>query len=195
MPRGAIESVETFAARDPKGSGSILARRLDVIGRQASRIRRIVKNPPAFPSLRIQPVETLARRQPEKAVRVLIDVDHDRIAGFQACIQGIVFECLGDPLEPIQTLVAADPNGPGTILEERINEDAAEAAGSIGRVYEDLEPIGVEPIQPVLRSEPNEPLIVLNDLRDARLRQPLGERQTAEPNIISRNDRYRHGLR
>jgi hypothetical protein len=169
MPRGAIESVETFAARDPKGSGSILARRLDVIGRQALRIRRIVEKPPALPSLRIQPVETLAGRQPEKADRVLIDVDHDRIAGFQAFIQGIVSECLGDPLEPIQTLVAADPNRPRTILEERIDEDAAEAAGSIGRVHEGREPIGVEPIQPVLRAEPDEPLIVLNDLRDTRL--------------------------
>ena len=57
-----------------------------------------------------------------------------------------------------------------------------------------LECVAVVSIQPVLRAEPKESLIVLNNLLNARLGQPLGIGETGETQIVGVNDGNSNGL-
>ena len=46
----------------------------------------------------------------------------------------------------VEPLVASDPNRPGSILEKRIYEDAAQAFGLVCFVFEHAKAVAIEPV-------------------------------------------------
>ena len=80
-------------------------------------------------------------------------------------------------------MITADPERAIAILEEGANEHAAEAVRISWIVNEHFEVVAVVPVQPILRAKPHEALIVLHNLSNLCLRQPVGCGEACEPDV------------
>jgi hypothetical protein len=111
-------------------------------------------------------------------------------------VEPIVREDFRAGIEPIQHLIAADPQEARAILEQRENKRTRQAVSSCLRfVHEQLELIAVVAIQPVLGSEPHEPQVVLNDLSHPRLGKAVRGGDVSKPQPACNDDRQMDDVR
>src|SRR5258705_3115190 len=148
--RDTVERIQSLAGSDPKYSRSVLAAGFDIVARQTQRVSRVMSESRCPSGRRVQREEALAGCKPQQARPILADVNDMRILR----IEGIVDEGLCCAVVPVERLIGTDPNRAFAILEERVDENPAQAIGSLGMMREHLEPIAVVPAQPVLRPEP-----------------------------------------
>src|SRR5208282_6750995 len=123
---------------------------------------------------RIQPIQSVARGEPQHAVPVLSDVLHvsSQASGIVG-IGAVVEKPSSNGIEAVQFLIDGDPQRAGAVLQQRVNEDSANTVGVAGFGLVGLKAIAVEAVQPVVRAEPQEALIVLQDVVHAALGESL----------------------
>ena len=86
-------------------------------------------------------------------------------------------------IEFIEKLIASDPERAIAIFEEHLDFHPTEAVGISWVVNEQFEVVAVVPVHPILRAKPDEALIVLYDLVNFCLRQPVGCGETRKSDV------------
>src|SRR3984885_13680522 len=100
----------------------------------------------------------------------------------------IVAECFRKRVKAVERLVCSDPNRPGAVLKQGIDENPTEAFLAFRIMFEDFEVITVIAVKAVPCSEPNKPLVVLNDIRNPDLREALGAGYPCKADILTLDD-------
>lgn len=123
----------------------------------------------------IQCVQTGWCREPQNAVGVLANLNHMR--------NRIASEGFSLGIEPVQILMAGDPERPVAILKQGIYVRTTDTLGIPGIVNEHLEGVAVEWVKAVGRTEPNKPLIILCKRPSVRLGRAFNGVEAGEANI------------
>src|SRR5260370_358833 len=122
-----IECIQPFAGGNPERSLPVFARAFDVVAAQTEGVVRIVTVADGPSGRRIESGEAPPGCQPQNTHVILADVDDGNCSALGiAAIDAVVSKCLGDWIEFIQELAEADPQGPGTVFEQRRNVNPAQ---------------------------------------------------------------------
>src|SRR4051812_8330554 len=123
--------------------------------------------PHDFSAHRVESIKALEGREPKRAFLVLRNL----IDSWILSVEVVMGEGLGGRIEPVQRLVAADPDRPGTIFEQCLNERSTETVGTLRIMSERPKRITVVTVHSVLSAKPKKAAVVLNYLSDPRLGQ------------------------
>jgi hypothetical protein len=130
--------------------------------------------------------------QPKHAGPILTDFA-DIVPNFTR-VDSIVSEGFVNTVEPIQKLIATDPQGSRTIFEQGMDVNTAQAVLAGRIMCEHFEFIAVVSVETILSPEPDESLIVLYDLSNLGLGQALRGGEPREPDIVVLNGGNSYGL-
>jgi hypothetical protein len=97
----------------------------------------------------------------------------------------VVNEGLSDWIESVEGIVAANPELTGTIDEQRRDDNATQALRIVAIVLKCPEVVSVISIETELCPEPYEAPIVLDNLCNSLMRQPLRASETIEPDLAT----------
>src|SRR5258708_23700685 len=123
---------------------------------------------------RIEAMQPIARCEPQHAVVVLRNVHHG-LTEPRHCtsLDFIVSKMLRSRIKAIEHLVASNPKIAGMILEQRKNKSAGQAVEIVRIVHIEAELIAIITVESMLRAEPHKSLIILDNLRNPRLRKSI----------------------
>ena len=87
-------------------------------------------------------------------------------------------------IEPVETIEGADPENPGAVLVNVVDNAIAQAVGvfGVGPVHD--ETVTIVLVQAIQRGEPHEPLPILQHGLHRPLRQALLEGKVLEPGVL-----------